>query len=100
MIFSSLTSVSTISDVILWNETFSIPNITLFMAPTTTGVDQTAANDLKEYINLNYSDSFLEIKVVKALDKEELFTRFHVILPLYLSNILFIFIKQSLLHLM
>lgn len=65
-------------DVILWNETFSIPNITLLMAPTTTGVDQTAANDLKEYINLNYSDSFLEIKVVKALDKEELFTRFHV----------------------
>lgn len=69
-----------ISDVILWNETFSIPNIILSMEPATTGVDLSAADDLNEYINLNYSDSFLEIRVVKALDREELFTRFHVIL--------------------
>lgn len=58
------------------------------MVPTIAGVDQSAANDLNEYINLNYSDSFLEIRVVKALDKEELFTRFHVILTLYLFVIL------------
>lgn len=65
-------------DVILWNETFSIPNIILSMEPATTGVDPSAVDDLNEYINLNYSDSFLEIRVVKALDREELFTRFHV----------------------
>lgn len=50
------------------------------MEPATTGVDPSAVDDLNEYINLNYSDSFLEIRVVKALDREELFTRFHVIL--------------------
>lgn len=57
------------------------------MVPTIAGVDQSAANKLNEYLNLNYSDSFLEIRVVKALDKEELFTRFHVILPLYLYSV-------------
>lgn len=50
------------------------------MVPTVAGVDQSAANELNRYINLNYSDSFLEIRVVKALDREELFTRFHVTL--------------------
>lgn len=57
------------------------------MVPTVAGVEQSAANELNRYINLNYSDSFLEIRVVKALDKEELFTRFHVIPPLYLYSV-------------
>lgn len=47
------------------------------------GVDLFVVDDLNEYINLNYFDLFLEIRVVKVLDKEEFFIRFYVILILY-----------------
>lgn len=44
------------------------------------GVDLFVVDDLNEYINLNYFDLFLEIRVVKVLDREEFFIRFYVIL--------------------
>lgn len=44
------------------------------------GVDLFVVDDLNKYINLNYFDLFLEIRVVKVLDREEFFIRFYVIL--------------------
>lgn len=59
---------------------FLIFNIILFMVFVIIGVDLFVVDDLNEYINLNYFDLFLEIRVVKVLDREEFFIRFYVIL--------------------
>lgn len=59
---------------------FLIFNIILFMEFVIIGVDLFVVDDLNEYINLNYFDLFLEIRVVKVLDREEFFIRFYVIL--------------------
>ncbi|XP_061167305.1 protocadherin gamma-B7-like [Saccostrea echinata] len=65
-------------DVVIKYVNYTLSNITWDMKLSAAGVSQVNATELKEYIMLNYTNTYLELTVVKALDKEELFTKFNV----------------------
>ncbi|XP_048761084.2 uncharacterized protein LOC125670140 [Ostrea edulis] len=62
--------------VTIKNITYSLPDVTWSMALSI--ADTMATAQLGEYIKLNFDNTSLELEVVKALDKEELYSKFKV----------------------
>ncbi|XP_062590875.1 cadherin-8-like [Saccostrea cucullata] len=68
----------TAESVVIKYANYSLTNITWSMKLSAAGVNQVDATQLNDYITLNYTNTDLELTVVKALDKEDLFEKFKV----------------------